>query len=101
MLRPDMEALDRMAAVAHDALDGPDGLPLGALHDLDEAVASRVLRLAALAAGAVDAELFHVHVRALVDLAAGDVSGQVQLPGHVTAVREAGHLRFRPTTVES
>jgi tRNA(Ile)-lysidine synthase len=100
-LRPDMEALDRLAAEAYDTLADPAGLPLAALHGLDEAIASRVLRLAALDAGAVGAELFHVHVRALVDLAAGEVRGQVQLPGHVTAVREAGHLRFRRTTVES
>jgi tRNA(Ile)-lysidine synthase len=103
-LRPDMEALDRIAAAAHQALDGADGLdglPLARLHELDEAVVSRVLRLAALTAGARDAELFHVHVRALVDLASGEISGQVQLPGHVTAVREDRRLRFRPTSVES
>lgn len=100
-LRPDMEALDRMAADQHARLRCDDGLPLRRLHALDEAIASRVLRLAALAAGAHDAELFHVHVRALVDLAAGEVHGQVQLPGHVTAVRHQGHLRFRRTSVES
>jgi len=101
LLRPDMEALDRMAAEQHAALASAEGLPLDRLHRLDEAVASRVLRLAALAAGAIDAELFHVHVRALVDLAAGEVVGQVQLPGRVTAYREAGRLRFRRTAVES
>ncbi len=100
-LRPDMEALDRMAEEQHALLGTDRGLPLARLHDLDEAVASRVLRLAAVAAGARPSELFHVHVRALVDLAAGEVTGQVQLPGHVTAVREAGHLRFRRTAVES
>ncbi|WP_432476332.1 tRNA lysidine(34) synthetase TilS [Nocardioides sp. GXQ0305] len=100
-LRPDMEALDRMAEEQHARLRTDEGLPLSRLRDLDEAVASRVLRLAAVAAGARPSELFHVHVRALVDLAAGEVTGQVQLPGHVTAVREAGHLRFRRTAVES
>ncbi len=100
-LRPDMEALDRWAAEQHAALASPDGLPLGRLHELDEAVASRVLRLAALDAGARAGELFHVHVRALVELAAGELHGRVQLPGRVTAIREAGHLRFRPTSVES
>jgi tRNA(Ile)-lysidine synthase len=100
-LRPDMEALDRMAEEQHALLGTKEGVPLARLHELDEAVASRVLRLAAVAAGARPSELFHVHVRALVDLAAGAVSGQVQLPGHVTAVRQAGHLRFRPTAVES
>jgi len=100
-LRPDMEALDRMAAEQHALLRSGDGLPLRRLYELDEAVASRVLRLAALEAGARDAELFHVHVRALADLAAAEISGQVRLPGHVTAFRQHGRLRFRRTTVES
>jgi tRNA(Ile)-lysidine synthase len=101
LLRPDMEALDRLATAAHDRLADPDGLPLADLAALDPAVSSRVLRLSALAAGAVDAELFHVHVRALADLAAARITGEVQLPGHVTAYRRDGRLRFRRTTVES
>jgi tRNA(Ile)-lysidine synthase len=60
-----------------------------------------VLRLAALAAGALDAELFHVHVQALDDLVTGVVRGEVQLPGHVTGHLDDGHLRFRPTAVRS
>ncbi|GAA4814644.1 tRNA lysidine(34) synthetase TilS [Nocardioides caeni] len=96
-VRADVEALDALADQAWSALRDPDGLPLRPLHDHHEAVASRVLRLAALDAGATDAELFHVHVRALVDLAAGDVNGEIQLPGHVTAYRSEGRLRFRPT----
>lgn len=73
-----------------------------ALDELDEllpALATRVLRLAALAAGARDAELFHVHVTALHQLARGAISGEVQLPGHVTAYRDGAHLCFRPTAV--
>ena len=35
-----------------------------------------------------------LHAAALVNLAAGEVTGQVQVPGHVTAVRERGRLRF-------
>ena len=101
-VRDDVEALDALAQTAYDALRASaegDGIPLRPLHDHDRAVASRVLRLAALEAGAVDSELFHVHVRALIDLAANDVRGEVQLPGHVTAYRDGGHLRFRPTPV--
>jgi tRNA(Ile)-lysidine synthase len=60
-----------------------------------------VLRLAALGAGATGSELFHVHVRALVDLVTGDLSGEVQLPGQVTAYLDRDHLRFRPTAVPS
>lgn len=101
-LRDDTEALDALARTAYDDLraqaDG-DGIPLRPLDDQHRAVTSRVLRLAALDAGATDSELFHVHVRALADLAAGDLRGEVQLPGHVTAFRDGGHLRFRPTPV--
>lgn len=96
-VRADVEALDVLAAEAWAAMRSPEGLLLSRLRDHHEAIASRVLRLAALDAGAVDAELFHVHVRALVDLAAGDVAGQIQLPGHVTAHRSHGRLCFRPT----
>lgn len=99
LLRPDMEALDRMAADAHDRLADPAGLPLPELRELDEAVGSRVLRLAALAAGATGSELFHSHVRALVGLVAGEVSGEVQLPGRVSAHREGGRLLFRTTSL--
>ncbi|WP_322937646.1 tRNA lysidine(34) synthetase TilS [Nocardioides bizhenqiangii] len=105
-LRDDVDALDDQARSAYDGLratgdgaDGSDGLPLGPVSELHRAVASRVLRLAALDAGATGSELFHVHVRALVDLAAGDLSGEVRLPGHVTAYRDRDHLHFRPTPV--
>ncbi|GAA3517011.1 tRNA lysidine(34) synthetase TilS [Nocardioides daeguensis] len=98
-VRADVEALDALAATAYDDLAGPDGLPLAALAGLLPALAGRVLRLAALDAGAVDAELFHVHVTALARLARGEISGEVQLPGHVTAYRDRAHLRFRRTAV--
>jgi tRNA(Ile)-lysidine synthase len=101
-LRDDVDALDELAKTAYDDLRATgEGIPLGPIGDLHRAVASRVLRLAALDAGATDSELFHVHVRALVDLAAGHVAGEVQLPGRVTAYRDRGHLRFRPTPVQS
>lgn len=98
-VREDVEALDALAQAAYDELGAGDGLPLPPLRDHHRAVASRILRLAALEAGAVDSELFHVHVTALIDLAAGDVRGEVQLPGHVTAYRDGDHLRFRRTPV--
>jgi tRNA(Ile)-lysidine synthase len=101
-VRDDVEALDALARTAYDELraaaDGV-GIPLRPLYDHYRAVASRVLRLAALEAGAVDSELFHVHIRALIDLAAKELRGEVQLPGHVTAYRDGGHLRFRSTPV--
>lgn len=98
-VRADVEALDALAAAAHAELADPDGLPLAALGELLPALATRVLRRAALDAGALDAELFHVHVTALHRVASGGLTGEVQLPGHVTAYRDRSHLRFRPTAV--
>ncbi len=90
-LRADMELLDQLAGSSYAALDRADGLALAALADLPPALRSRVLRLAALEAGATDAELFHVHVVALGQLVASRVGGQeVQLPGHVTAYLSPG-----------
>ncbi|UUW91627.1 tRNA lysidine(34) synthetase TilS [Pimelobacter simplex] len=98
-VRADVEALDALAATAYTGLARPEGLALDGLDGLLPALATRVLRLAALDAGALDAELFHVHVTALHRLAQGAISGEVQLPGHVTAYRDRAHLRFRPTAV--
>ena len=98
-VRDDVEALDALAEAAHRALVTPDGVALRPLHDHYRAIASRVLRLAALGAGATDAELFHVHVTALLDLAAGEIRGEVQRPGHVTAYRDGDLLRFKTTAV--
>lgn len=98
-VRDDVEALDAIAASAYERVAGPEGVALPELDELPRAVATRVLRLAALAAGARDSELFHVHVTALHQLATGAVTGEIQLPGHVTAHRDRSHLRFRPTAV--
>jgi tRNA(Ile)-lysidine synthase len=113
-VRADVEALDAIAQATYDELVSPvstgstgrGDLPAPSLRVVElveapTAVATRVLRLAALAAGAVDAELFHVHVTAMHALARGALSGEVQLPGRVTAYLEDGHLRFRPTVVPS
>lgn len=96
-VRDDVEHLDDLAEAAHRRLAVDGGIDLRALAEEHRAIASRVLRLAAVRAGAIDSELFHVHVRALLDLAAGRVRGEVQLPGHVTAYRLGDSLRFGPT----
>lgn len=96
-VRDDVEALDALAGAAHERLGSDSGIDLDGLAGEPRAIASRVLRLAALAAGALDAELFHVHVTALLGLAEGEVQGEVQLPGHVTAYRVGRHMRFRQT----
>lgn len=98
-LRDDVEALDAIALASYEQAGGPDGIDRAALDELPRAVATRVLRLAAVDAGARDGELFHVHVTALHQLVTGAVNGEVQLPGHVTAFRDGSHLRFRPTSV--
>jgi tRNA(Ile)-lysidine synthase len=104
LLRPDMELLDELAASAYASVEDPEGLSAKALADLPTALRTRVLRRAALAAGAIDAELFHVHVTALDALLAGGVGrAEVQLPGHVTAYLAKGgvdgRLSFRRTAV--
>lgn len=98
-VRDDVDALDELARSAYDAMRSGAGVPVTALAQQPGAIASRVLRLAALAAGAIDAELFHVHVQALVGLVSGEIRGEVQLPGHVTAYRLKGQVRFRPTRI--
>lgn len=98
-VRDDVEALDAIAAEAFLCMGTADGVPVSALREEPRAVATRVLRLAALEAGAVDAELFHVHVTALMELADGNLRGEVQLPGHVTAHLASGHIAFRRTGV--
>jgi len=104
-LRADMDLLDQLAQEAYEDLREPEGLEVKALADLPLATRHRVLRLAALEAGAIASELFHVHVVALGHLlAARGSGGEVQLPGHVTAyltsVKEDGRLMFRPTAVQ-
>ena len=84
-----------------DGSDGEGGrgsVLLRPLREHPRAIASRVLRLAALDAGAIDAELFHVHVQALLALVDGEISGEIQLPGHLTAYCDGACLRFRPTS---
>src|SRR6185312_4682922 len=92
-LRPDMELLD---AYADQALrDLGDELPVDGLLALPGPIRTRVLRLAAVAAGAPAGELFHQHVVA-VDALVTDWHGQkwVDLPGHLRARRADGVLTF-------
>jgi tRNA(Ile)-lysidine synthase len=108
-LRADMELLDQLARSAYDDLRDADGLEVKALADLPPATRSRVLRLAALEAGATGSELFHVHVVALDQLlSTSRPASTVQLPGHVTAYlstseqpdRGGRRLQFRRTAVQ-
>jgi tRNA(Ile)-lysidine synthase len=102
-LRADMDLLDDVAEAAHASLgrhtDGDD--PSGPSYDVAELAAqpgpirTRVLRLAAVAAGAIDSELTYEHVTALDELVTR-WRGQrwIDLPGHLRAVRRDGRIHL-------
>ncbi len=94
-LRLDTDYLDERAELALEQVRTDAGLAVAGLAELAPAIRSRVLRLAAIEAGAIPAELFATHVHEL-DRLVTDWRGQlgVDLPGHVTARREQGVLGF-------
>jgi tRNA(Ile)-lysidine synthase len=98
LLREDAEALDNEAARRLEDVRGGGGLGADALARLDAAVRHRVLRQAAFDAGTIASELTREHVLAVAAMALAPEGGkQIQLPGHVTAYRDGGLVRFRPT----
>lgn len=98
LLREDADALDREAERRLQQLRTDDGLPVAGLATLDPAVRHRVIRRAAVEAGAIASELTRGHVLAVAAIALGPDGGkQIQLPGHVTAYRTSTQLRFRRT----
>ncbi|HEY1132989.1 MAG TPA: tRNA lysidine(34) synthetase TilS [Nocardioides sp.] len=101
LLSDDLTALDEVADATYDDVvtgRGPGTVvDLTGLASLPRAIATRLLRRAALAAGARDAELFAVHVDALARLAEAPGGSAVQLPGHVTALRRGATVTFGPT----
>ena len=99
-LREDSDLLDALAAAAYDEARDGDALAVPAVAAQPRAILTRVLRQAALDAGAPASELFRVHVTALVGLVLATSAGEVQLPGHVTAFRAGDRLRFRRTVVQ-
>jgi tRNA(Ile)-lysidine synthase len=94
-LRDDMELLDGFADEVLAKVTGPDGLSVELLAPQHPSLRRRVLRSAALAAGAPSSELFHEHVLA-VDALLTDWRGQrwIDLPGHLRAVRRDGLVVF-------
>jgi tRNA(Ile)-lysidine synthase len=102
LLRADTAYLDAVAVAALEAVRAPDGasgLAVEPLAALDPAIRTRVLRSAAVEAGALRAELFHSHVLE-VDRLVTDWHGQkwVDLPGHLRAVRRHELLVFEPVS---
>ncbi|CAI9400421.1 tRNA lysidine(34) synthetase TilS [Nocardioides sp. T2.26MG-1] len=91
-LRDDMDLLDDVAETAYAGLRD---LPVDGLLAQPTPLRRRVLRLAALAAGAPGAALFHEHVLAM-DALLTDWHGQkwVDLPGHLRCRRVDGRLRL-------
>ena len=91
LLREDADTLDALAAVA-----GADGLAIADLAGLPAALRTRVLRRAAIDAGAPAGALSEAHVRA-VDRLVVDWRGQdgVSLPGGLVAERRCDRLSFR------
>jgi tRNA(Ile)-lysidine synthase len=96
LARADAEALDVWAAEAHAAAEKePGSIAVEALAGLPDAVRSRVIRLAALLAGAPATDLTAAHVDTVAELL-DDWHGQhgIDLPGQVTARRRGAVIRF-------
>ncbi|MEV1007780.1 tRNA lysidine(34) synthetase TilS [Streptomyces sp. NPDC049881] len=92
--RDDADALDAWARQAEAAATRPDGtLDVAALHELPPAVRRRVLRRAAIAAGAPAGSLFARHIEE-TDRLITAWRGQrpLNLPGRVEASRQGGRL---------
>jgi tRNA(Ile)-lysidine synthase len=98
LLRADDEALEQWAAREYDAVvtadpPGQVAVDCDGLGPCPEAVRTRVLRRAALAAGARSADLTSTHLAALdAVVVRWHGQGQVDLPGPVRGVRECGRL---------
>ncbi len=99
MLREDLDALDEIAARGLAERDFARGEAVGTLAVLPGALRTRVLRLAALAAGCPPRDLTRGHVEALDALVRDRRGGTLaqDLPGPVRAVREDGALRLERT----
>ena len=98
LLRADADALDDWAADALAAASGGDGTyDTAVLVTLPEAVRTRALHRAVLAAGCPAGSVGSGHVRA-VDALVADWRGQgpVALPGGIEARRDCGRLAFPP-----
>ena len=96
-LRADAEYLDQVArARLVELYDAGEGFVVRDLAPVAPAIRNRLLRLAALDAGCPPSELSAGHVRALLEqvLNTTHLPRHLQLPGHVTAIREGNVLRF-------
>jgi len=99
MLRVDADALDALAVRVHTSMPTLTDLDAIVLATHPEAIRSRVLRAAAIAAGSPAGSLTRDHVRTL-DRFVTDWHGQgaVALPGGVTGTRIRGRIELRPSS---
>ncbi|MBG6094092.1 tRNA lysidine(34) synthetase TilS [Nocardioides luteus] len=101
-LREDADFIDDIAESMHRELGGT--LPVETLAQYPAAVRTRILRIAALAAGSPPAELTRDHVKAVDELITG-WRGQrwIDLPGHIRARRTNSSIVFEsgpfPTSI--
>ncbi|RNL81241.1 tRNA lysidine(34) synthetase TilS [Nocardioides marmorisolisilvae] len=94
-LRTDMGDLEERALGALDEARIEGGIDPGDLECTSPAVFGRVLRMAAVEAGAIASELTFEHVQAIRSARPGK---EIRLPGHVTAYREGEwRILFKPT----
>ncbi|MCW2786902.1 MAG: tRNA lysidine(34) synthetase TilS [Marmoricola sp.] len=93
-LGEDMDVLEALADAAYERMRIDGGLDATEIGRLAPALASRVVRRAALAAGAITSELTRAHVLAVLAVV-GRTGKEIQLPGHVTAYPVGGSLLFR------
>ncbi len=101
LLRDDADALDAWADLQIPSLVGTTGddrstdVDAVGLSGLPRAIRTRVLRRAALTAGASPSDLTAGHVRALDTLIMGDATGaSLDLPGRLRAHRVGGRLHL-------
>ncbi|QZY29404.1 tRNA lysidine(34) synthetase TilS [Nocardioides coralli] len=101
-LQADVAALDALAEEHHLRLDDGGWFDTAGLAELPDAIRLRVLRLAALRAGAPGGDLTHGHLQGVDELVTS-WRGQrwIGLPGPLHAVRQDGRLTFRrPDTAD-
>lgn len=95
LLQADVAALDAIAEATYADLATDRELPVDGLDRLPDAIRLRVLRLAALDAGAIPSDLTHGHLLA-VDELVRNWRGQrwVDLPGDLRAMRRDDRVTF-------
>ncbi len=101
-IQADVGALDALAEKTYDDLATDRGLLVAELENFPDAVRLRVIRLAALAAGATPGDLTQGHLLG-VDELVWNWRGQqwVDLPGKVRATRQDGWVAFNSSVSPS